>query len=459
MPTFLHARGWASCALATALAAALGAAAMPAQAQSLAVLYDAARQHDATYQGARAQAEALRARGAQARAAVLPQVGLAAGMSRTEADIRTDAGKGARDFNTQQIGIQATQPLYRPANWATRSQGERQAEIAQVQLQTAEQELIVRLAQAYFDVLGARDTLALVRAQKAAVAEQLAAARRNFELGNATITDTHEAQARHDLVAAQEIAAGNDVQVKQLALDELTGQPSRPWPLAQPFALPTLAPAELQPWLDQAEAAHPALAQARLAREVARLEVDKAKAGHLPTLDATLGYQVVNNPQGVIDSALRTRVHAAQAGLQLNVPLFAGFAIENRVKEALALEAQAQAVLDDTRRRLTQATRAAWLGLQAGAGQVRALEAAEASSQSALDANRLGYQVGVRINIDVLNAQSQLYQTKRDLAVARYNLLLGQLKLRQANGSLDAQDLQSVNAALAAPVLLPGTGS
>ncbi|MDA7414975.1 TolC family outer membrane protein [Xenophilus arseniciresistens] len=445
MPTFLHARGWASCALATAI----GLAALPsAQAQNLVQLYEAARAHDATFQAARAQAAANTARGAQARAAVLPQVGLAAGVSRTEADIRTDAGKGPRDFSTQQVGIQATQPIYRPANWATRSQGERQAEIAQAQLQGAEQDLIVRLAQAYFDVLGARDTLALVQAQKAAVAEQLAAARRNFELGNATITDTHEAQALHDLVVAQEIAAGNELQVRQLALDELTGRSTAPWPLAQPVALPALTPAELQPWLTQAEAFHPALRQAQLAREVAALEVDKAKAGHLPTLDATLGYQVVNNPQGVIDSTVRTRVHAAQAGLQLNVPLFAGFATENRIKETLALEEQAQATLDDTRRRITQSTRAAWLGLQAGAGQVRALEAAQASSQSALDANKLGYQVGVRINIDVLNAQSQLFQTRRDLAMARYNLLLGQLKLRQANGSLTADDLRGINAVL-----------
>ncbi|RYF56471.1 MAG: channel protein TolC, partial [Comamonadaceae bacterium] len=240
MPTYLQTRGGALCAL----AASLSLIALPVHAQSLVELYDAARQHDATYQGARAQAVATTARGAQARAAVLPQVGLAAGITRTEADVRADAGQAARNFNTQQIGVQATQPIYRPANWATRSQGERQAEIGQAQLQAAEQDLIVRLSQAYFDVLGARDTLALVRAQKTAVAEQLASARRNFELGNATITDSHEAQARYDLVVAQEIVAGNDLQVKQLVLDELTGRSTQPWPLAQPVALPTLAPAE-----------------------------------------------------------------------------------------------------------------------------------------------------------------------------------------------------------------------
>ena len=131
------------------------------------------------------------------------------------------------------------------------------------------------------------------------------------------------------------------------------------------------------------------------------------------------------------------------------MPLFAGFATQNRVRETLALEDQSRSVLDGTRRNVNQATRTAYLSLGSGAGQVKALEAAEASSQSALDANRLGYQVGVRINIDVLNSQSQLYQTKRDLAVARYGVLLGNLKLRQANGTLAPGDLQPINATLA----------
>ena len=133
----------------------------------------------------------------------------------------------------------------------------------------------------------------------------------------------------------------------------------------------------------------------------------------------------------------------------LNVPLFAGFAVQNRVRETVSLEDKAQADLENARRTVAQNTRAAYFGLVSGQGQVRALEAAEASSQSALDANKLGYQVGVRINIDVLNSQSQLFQTKRDLAKARYDVLLGDLKLRQANGTLTPEDLQKINALLA----------
>lgn len=425
--------------------------ALPAHGQSLVDLYEAARGYDATYQAARAQYDASLARAAQARAGILPSVGLSAGASRTELDVNVpQASVPDRGFNTQNVGVNATQPLYRPANWATYEQGQRQADIAQAVLTAADQDLVVRVSQAYFDVLGAQDTLALVRAQKVAVAEQLAAAKRNFEVGTSTITDSREAQARYDLVVAQEISAENDLQVKKIALDQLVGRPgSVPVALAAPVVLPEVAPANMNAWVAQAEDVHPSIRQARLGLDVATLEVQKAEAGHKPTIDANLGYNVTNNPQGTSTTTGRSRINAATIGVVFNMPLFAGYAIENRVKETLALEEQSRSILESTRRSVTQATRAAYLGLVSGAGQVKALEAAEASSQSALDANRLGYQVGVRINIDVLNSQSQLFQTKRDLALARYNVLLGNLKLRQANGTLSADDLRAINATLA----------
>ncbi|VTU24413.1 Outer membrane protein TolC precursor [Variovorax sp. PBL-H6] len=433
------------------LTAALAAAiALPAHGQSLVELYESARGYDATYQAARAQYDANLARAAQAKAGILPSVGLSAGASHTELDVQTPAGDASRGFNTQSVGINAIQPLYRPANWATYEQGKRQVDIAQAVLTIADQDLVVRVSQSYFDVLAAQDTLALVRAQKAAVAEQLAAAKRNFEVGTSTITDTREAQARYDLVVSQEIAAENDLQVKKIALDQLVGRPgSVPVPLAAPVQLPDVAPADMNAWVAQAEEAHPSIRQARLGLDVASLEVQKAQAGHKPTIDANLGYNVNRNPQGTSTTTGRSRINAGTIGVTFSMPLFAGFAIENRVKETLALEDQSRSVLESTRRSVTQATRAAYLGLVSGAGQVKALEAAEASSQSALDANRLGYQVGVRINIDVLNSQSQLYQTKRDLAVARYNVLLGNLKLRQANGTLTPDDLRAINGTLA----------
>ncbi len=430
-------------------AALLAAFAAPAQGQSLIELYDSARVYDATYQGARAQHDASLARAAQAKAGVLPSVGLSAGITRTELDVHSPVGSMNRGLSNPTAGINAVQPLYRPANWATLDQSKHQIDIAQAQLLLAEQDLVVRVSQTYFDVLASQDTLALVRAQKAAVAEQLAAAKRNFEVGTSTITDTREAQARYDLVIAQEIAAENDLQVKKIVLDQLVGRPgSVPLPLAAPVVLPVVAPADAQAWVEQAEQVHPAIQQARLGVSVAGLEVDKAKAGHKPTIDAQLGYNFSNNPQGTTITTARSRVNAASIGVQLNLPLFAGFATENRIKETLALEEQSRQTFESTRRSVTQATRSAYLGLVSGASQVKALEAAEASSQSALDANRLGYQVGVRINIDVLNSQSQLFQTRRDLALARYNVLVGNLRLRQANGSLTTSDLGAINATL-----------
>jgi outer membrane protein len=345
--------------------------------------------------------------------------------------------------------VSASQPLYRPANTATYAQGLKQAEVAQAQLTAAEQDLIVRVSQAYFDVLAAQDSLTFVRAQKAAVAEQLAAAKRNFEVGTSTITDSREAQARYDLVLAQEIAAENDLRVKMLALDQQVGKSNtHPNPLAAPVALPALPQQDVTTWVQQSADNHPGIRQSRLALDIARLETQKAEAGHKPTLDLTASLGLTRNPDGSTTTGLASRTTSSAVGLAFNLPLFAGYAIQNRIRETLSLEDKARADLDATQRTVAQGTRSAFFGVQSGMGQVKALEAAEASSQSALDANKLGYQVGVRINIDVLNSQSQLFQTKRDLAQARYNVLLGGLKLRQASGVLKAEDLQGVNALL-----------
>lgn len=423
-----------------ALACALYATA-PAQAQSLLQLVQAARSYDTAWQAARLQLDAATSRAEQARAGLLPSAGLTASVSRTH----TEVTRPPVDFNgsTQSAGVSASQPLYRPANRIGFEQGQRSIDVARAQLDAATQDLLVRVSQAYFDVLAAQDTLSFVQAQKAAVAEQLAAAKRNFEVGTSTITDQREAQARYDLVIAQEIAAENDLLVKKLALDQLAGiTGAQPLPLAQPVQLPPLQPGDVTAWVQTAQGQQPGVRQAQIALDIARLETQKAGTGHLPTIDLQAGYNTAHNPSGTATApGMNSRTHSASVGVAFNLPLFAGFAVQNRIKETLALEEKAQADLETTRRNVAQATRAAFFGVQSGHVQVRALEAAEASSQSALDANKLGYQVGVRINIDVLNAQSQLYQTKRDLALARYNVLLGNLKLRQAAGVLTEEDL------------------
>ena len=428
-----------------ALPVALSAAfALPARAENLLELYESARAYDATWQSAKAQYDANLFRAEQAKAGILPSANLGAGVTRT--NFENTVPLIDRGITTQTATVSASQPLYRPANYATWQQGKRQVEIAQSQLAAASQDLIIRVSQAYFDVLAAQDTLAFVQAQKTAVGEQLASAKRNFEVGTSTITDTREAQARFDLGTAQEIAAENDLRVKRLALDALVGRPDvKPNPLAVPIQVPTPEPADVNVWVQQAEANSPSIQQARTAVEIAQLETEKARAGHKPTLDLTASYNVTRNPNGSTTVAAATRSNSGSVGVSFNLPLFAGFATQNRIRETLSLEEKAQADLESARRTVAQSTRTAYFGLVSGQGQVKALEAAEASSQSALEANRLGYQVGVRINIDVLNSQSQLFQTKRDLAQARYNVLLGQLRLRQANGTLTPEDLARLN--------------
>jgi outer membrane protein len=418
-----------------------------AQAQNLMSLFDTARGFDATFKGAQSQYTANVSKADQAKAALLPTMGLTANVNKTDVELIAAAQTVIAQSKTATLS--ASQPLYRPANIATYQQGQRQLDLASVQLKAAEQDLMVRLSQAYFEVLISRESLDFVKAQKVAVAEQLAAAKRNFEVGTSTITDTREAQARYDLVLAQEIAADNDLRIKRLALNQLVGLNNiEPRSLANNAKLTAPAAQSIDEWVQQSSEFNPSVIQSRAALDIAKLEIAKAEAGHKPTLDLIAGYTPTRykNGKGINSSQIDANTNSVT--LAFNMPLFAGFSTQNRIKETVALEEKARADLDAAERSVAQATRTAFFGLLSGIGQVNALKAAEDSSQSALDANKLGYQVGVRINIDVLNSQSQLFQTKRDLAKARYDVLLGQLKLRQAAGTLTEADLASINALL-----------
>lgn len=422
-----------------------------AHAQSLVELTEQAQTYDAAWQSARAQYEATLSQSAQAKAGLLPQIGIQADSQYSETRVRGDLISSQLNARQDSASLQATQPLYNPASFATYKQGQFQADLAQIQLDAASQDLLVRTAQAYFQVLTTQETLKLVRAQQRSVAEQYEFAKRRFEIGDATITDAREAQSRLDLIRAQEIAAENDVRVAQAALDQLLGiSNASPWPLSQPERLPELTPGDLQAWLDQAETHSPQIRQARIALDIARLETDKAYAGHKPTVNLQASYGTQRNPDGSLTQGLPGRVNSTvgSVGVVMNIPLFAGFAVQNRVKETLSLEEKARADLEGARRQVAQAVRTAFFGVQSAYEQVKALETAVASSQSSLEANMLGYEVGVRINLDVLNAQSQLFQSQKDLAHARYQLLLGLLQLRQAAGNLRMQDVHTINAVL-----------
>jgi outer membrane protein len=304
------------------------------------------------------------------------------------------------------------------------------------------------VSQAYFDVLAAQDTLELVRAQKAAISEQLAQAKRNFEVGTATIVDTHEAQARFDLAVSQEIAAQNDLDTKLRALQQITGKVyARLKPLRSQITLSPPNPSAMSNWVELTEKqAYPVLIQEAVG-EIARLEVQRNRAGHLPTLDIVGSYQQTNQTASVL-TAQGSLLGQGAIGLQFALPLYAGGGLSSREREAAANYEKAKQDLENARRSSVLATQQSYLSVINGIAQVKALEQALVSSQSALDSNKLGYEVGVRINIDVLNSQQQLYSTRRDLAVARYNTITNHLRLKAAAGGLRDDDLEDVNRAL-----------
>ncbi|HSV48056.1 MAG TPA: TolC family outer membrane protein [Ramlibacter sp.] len=434
----------------TILALALVTMGATAQAQSLKELYEIARGYDAPVLAARAQAESTQHVVARAKGALLPSASLTA--SATRADSDPPGPGGSLGSNNQRVGVDARYPLFNRVNNVNLEQSRRSDDIAQADLASAEQDLIVRLTQTYFDVLTAQDALSAAQANKKAIAEQLASAKRNFEVGTATITDTREAQARYDLAGAQEIAAENDLRTKRIALDQLVGQSGVvPKPLAVPVVLPAVNPSNAEEWVTLADGTHPGIRKARLGYDLAKLETEKARAGDLPTVDLVGGISG-SHASGSAITTVGSRAgttKSASIGVQASYTLFAGGAIQARIKETTVLEEKSRNDLENSRRSVAQNTRQSYyttLSLQA---QAKALEAAEASNKLALEATQLGYKVGVRVNLDVLNAQTQLYNAQRDLSKARHDALVASLRLRQAAGQLQPQDVQAVDALLA----------
>jgi len=433
-----------------------------AQSQSLLELYQAAQSYDASYQAVQAQLDATSAKTEQVQAQYAPVVSLQGSLAQgwQQSKSYTDS----YDYTTQKnemdgtLSLAFSQTLYSRLNELSMTSAQRNAAVVELALATARQDLMVRVSSAYFDVLAARDSLEFVRAQKTAVGEQLAAAKRNFEVGTSTITDTREAQARFDLVIAQEIAAQNDLTVRQSLLDQLVGRKDlKPQSLRLPLRMPAVLGTDNE-WAALTEQYLPQIQSKRTELELARLETEKARADTSPTVSLTGslgkvfpwgGSNTSNDTTGVNTFTHSRDTQTGSVGLVVNIPLFTGSTRGAKLRETLALEDKTRNDLQALTRNAQQTTRTVFYGLHSLAGQVKAYEAAEASSQSALDANRLGYQVGVRINIDVLNAQSQLYDTKAKLAKARYDVLVSNLKLRQAAGTLAESNLEEIDGLLA----------
>jgi len=429
---------------------ALAIAAAPVAAADLIEVWRDAQGHEAAYAAARAQRDANLEKLPQGRAGLLPTIGLGANTTWNDIDSTPRATGVTRgvSYNSNGWSVSLTQPLFRWQNWVGFKQAELVAGLAELQFGLAGQDLVLRVAQTYFDVLLAQETLATAQAQKTAFAEQLEAAKRNFEVGTATITDTHEAQAKHDLAVAAEIAATSDLAVKRQALYTLTGKPTDALKGLRPgVAIAAPTPADAVKWETAAEAGNLGVQAAATNLEVSRREVEKQRAGHYPTLDLVASHgQSGSGYSSTLGGGIDSR--SSTLGLQLAVPLYAGGAVVSREREVAALYAKAQADLDNARRQAALAARQAFLGVNAGLAQVKALEAGVASSRLAVESNKLGYEVGVRINIDVLNAQSQLFDTQQKLAKARFDTLLAQLKLKAAAGTLGEADLAAINALL-----------
>jgi outer membrane protein len=415
-----------------------------AQAADLLQVYRDAVSNDAVIASARAALAAGEERSVQGRAGLLPTIAFGGSNSRVNAS----SGAYSSDYNSNNYALTLTQPLVRMANLEVYRQGKLSVAVSQAVYAQAQQDLITRVAQAYFDVLAAQDSLAFLKAQEAAISEQLASAKRNFEVGTSTITDTNEAQARYDLAIAQQIAAQNDLDVKNAALQQIIGKPPGALSMLRPgLKLTAPVPIQIEPWVSSAEQANFGVLTQQLTLEIAQREIVRNRDGHLPTVDLVASRSRTNQGGTSLNTTSGT-ADATSVGVQWSIPIFSGFAVTSKVREAIALEDKARSDLENAKRTAAQSARSSYLGVNSGLAQIKAYEAAEISSQSALESNRLGYQVGVRINIDVLNAQQQLYSTRQLLAKARYDTLLAGLRLKSAAGTLKEEDLAQINALL-----------
>jgi len=439
-----------------ALSLTIALSVVPARAADLLQIYRDALANDATYASARATRDAGLESLPQALAQILPTVNATAFTQYNDINISFPGAvdslgnpipESKRQGNSNGFTVTLTQPLFNWQNIQVYKEAGFKAVQAEATFGQATQDLIVRVAQAYFDVLASQDSLAFIQGQKVAISEQLAQAKRNFEVGTATITDTHEAQARFDLAISQEIAAQSDLEIRKRTLQQIVGKfPERLEPLKSNIELNPPKPNSMEDWATVAASqGYPVRAQ-EAALEIAAREIERARSGHLPTLNivgsagvgaSSISATSTNNTPS--DSTTRT------IGLQLAIPLYAGGNVSSLVRQAVANREKAQQDLEGARRTAALSARQSYLGVTNGMAQVKALEAALVSSRSALDSNKLGYEVGVRINIDVLNAQQQVFSTLRDLSRARYDTILNGLRLKSASGTLGEADVEEVN--------------
>lgn len=420
---------------------------LPARSQGLVEIYQQAVVQDPLFAVARKTLQAALEKLPQARAGLLPSVNLSGTDYRQSGETSFSYDPFVeRSLKSWSWTVQLTQPLLRLGNWQNYWQADAQVDQAKAQFLFAEQELIFRTAQAYFDVVFAQESLRVAQAQQQALQEQQVLAQRNYQVGTGTVTDVHEARARRAQSQAQHVAARNELAYRQAELARLTGAVSGELaPLRLIDTLPALTHELLDAWLDLAATHNPQIRIQEAALAVARKEVDKSQAQHLPTLDLVLSRQA-NFSSGSLSSPadLATRVHQQQVGVQLTVPLYSGGSTQSRVREMLALQDKAGEELRQAQRLVASQVRQTHAGVLNGQAQVEALQEAAQAAQEAVEANKIGFRIGTRINPDVLNAEQQLYITLRDLTRARIDTIMQGLKLKAAAGRLEPNDLTAL---------------
>lgn len=433
----------------------LAQAQAPARTNDLLRVYELAVRNDTSIRAAQyARDAALEAR-PQARAALLPQLNssYSYGYSESEStgtsiDTNTGAPVGfvrSNDGTDRSLSVSLSQTLFSLSDWRRLQQSSQQVALAQAVYRSNEQNLLLRVSEAYFGVLGARDSLRSAQAEKAAVERQLEQAKRRFEVGLSAITDVQEAQARYDLTVATELGAQQTLAAAEEALTEITKDPVRDLATLQDdIPLPAPTPSSVDQWVSYAKDSNLDLLASQLTFNIAARGVDVAKAQHLPTLGLSGRYTDSSSEAGAFPSDSTT----SSVGLGVTLPLFSGGATQSGVRQAVATREQRQAEFEGTGRLVERNTRNAFQGVVTGAAQVKALKQAVLSSRTALEASETGLEVGTRTAVDVLNAQQQLYLAERNYYQSRYDYLLSVLRLKSAAGRLSTADLAEIDALL-----------
>ena len=428
------------------IGAALGSLSASVWADSLAEIYDLAKQNDPQLLSVQAKRDAAFEAVTSSRSTLLPQINLTAGYNLKRGDTDLDAGVTLdNDQNALTAGINFSQELYQRSSWITLDNAEKTARQADAAYAATQQGLILRTAQAYFEVLKAQDNLEFVRAEKAAVARQLEQTKQRFEVGLSAITDVHDAQAQYDGVLADEVLAENSLTNSYEALREITGQEHKNLNVLDTkrfSASRTNVSAEAL--IEEAQEKNLSLLSARINKDIAKDSISLASSGHLPSLTLDGGYNYADISSSTNDGTTNN----FNVGVNLVVPLYTGGNISSQTKQAEFNYVAASQDLEATYRSVVKDVRAQNNNINASIGALRAYEQSVVSARSALEATEAGFDVGTRTIVDVLDATRRLYDANKNLSNARYNYILSVLQLRQAVGTLSEQDVLDVDAGL-----------